>query len=118
MQLRVGHDRAIAVFAAEADEYSCGLLDVHLEIWTDGAGDFDHTNGFISADQSFVCLDNDDTGGMDVFTSQYGQIGVATKLWQSMPPLPPPAGKHTFGLFCLKSLWLKAKSALSRQALH
>lgn len=79
--------------AAEADEYSCALLDVHLEIWADGAGDLDHNNGFISADQSFVCLDNDDTGGVDVFVSQYGQIGVATRLWQSLPPLPPPVGR-------------------------
>ena len=81
--------------SAEGDEYSCALLDTHLEIWTDGAGDNDHTNGFFSADTSFVCIDNDDTGGIDVFISQYGQTSVPAKLWLSMPPLPPPAGRQS-----------------------
>lgn len=51
-------------------------------------------SGLIGNDNSFVCFDNEDTGGVDVFYSVYGQLDTAasTDPWTSLPALPPPLG--------------------------
>ncbi len=79
--------------AAEGDQYLSSLVGVKLEIWVDGAPDSDHHLAYIASDYSVVVLDNDDTGGTDVFYSVYGQLSTPDTLWATLPPLPPPSGE-------------------------
>lgn len=80
---------------------------MRLEIWIDGAPGSDHASGYIGNDNSVVCFDNDDTGGVDVFYSKYGQLDIANGLFKSLPAPPPPTGQEK--LSCVKSA-----AALSR----